>query len=216
MCGRYTLYQVDEVGPLYGHNEVLEDVLPNYNAAPTQTMPVNTANGIEMMRWGLIPVWAKDDKMGYKLFNTSSESVFEKPMWKGIVRRNRCLVPANGFYEWKKTEAGKIPFYIHLPGEQLFSFAGIWEIWKQEGQNWHTFSIMTTTPNKEMEQVHDRMPVIVHREDYDMWMHADTEDEIHALLQPFPDNSLRMHEVSQDVNIVRNNNEQLIGPINSK
>lgn len=137
-------------------------------------------------------------------------------MWKGIVRRNRCLVPANGFYEWKKTEAGKIPYYIHLPGEQLFSFAGIWETWQHEGRDWHSFSIMTTTPNKEMEQVHDRMPVIIDREDYAMWLHADSDDEIRALLQPLPDGALEMHEVSQDVNVERNNSEELIGPVSSK
>lgn len=216
MCGRYTLYQTDEVGALYGYDELPGDIRPNYNAAPTQTMPVATAEKLEPIRWGLIPVWAKDEKISYKLFNTRSESVFEKPMWKGIVKRNRCLVPANGFYEWKKTEAGKIPFYIHLPGEKLFSFAGIWETWKHDGKDWHTYSIMTTTPNEEMKPIHDRMPVIIDSEDYAMWLHADTEDEINALLQPLPDGSLEMHEVSQDVNVVKNNSDVLIGPVNSK
>ncbi len=216
MCGRYTLYEIDEVGALYGYEKLPGDIRPNYNVAPTHTMPVGTADGLEMMRWGLIPAWAKDEKMGYKLFNTRSETVFEKPMWKGIVKRNRCLVPANGFYEWKKTEAGKIPQYIHLPDEKLFSFAGIWETWKHKGQDWHTFSIMTTTPNEEMTPIHDRMPVIVDREDYAMWLNADTEDEINALLQPLPNGTLQIHEVSPDVNIVKNNSEELIGPINSK
>lgn len=216
MCGRYTLYQIDEVGALYGTGDVLEDVRPNYNVAPTHTMPVQTTNGLQLMRWGLIPVWAKDEKIGYKLFNTRSETVFEKPMWKGIVKHNRCLVPANGFYEWKKTDTGKIPFYIHMPDEQLFSFAGIWEAWRHDGYDWQTFSIMTTTPNREMESLHDRMPVIIDRKDYDMWLTADTQDDINALLLPLPDNTLQMHEVSTDVNIVKNNNGTLIGPINSK
>lgn len=216
MCGRYALYRIDEIGALYGYDEMIEDVQPSYNVAPTNVMPVNTVDGMGMMRWGVIPAWAKDEKMSYKLFNTRSESVFEKPIWKGIIKKHRCLVPANGFYEWKKTEAGKVPFYIHLPNEQLFSFAGIWETWRRGGRDWQTYSIMTTTPNKEMRPIHDRMPVIIDREDYAMWLYADTEGEINALLQPAPDGLLQMHEISQDVNVVRNNTKELIGPLNSK
>jgi putative SOS response-associated peptidase YedK len=215
MCGRYVLYEIDEI---YEHfaTEGFGELKPNYNAAPTHEMPVFSNAGLSIMRWGLIPVWAKDEKMSYKLFNTRSESVFEKPMWKGIVKRNRCLIPANGFYEWKKTDDGKIPQYIHLPDEKLFSFAGIWETWRHDGKEWHTYSIMTTTPNKEMEPIHDRMPVIIDKSDYDMWLNADTEDDINALLQPLTDGSLEMHEVSKDVNVVKNNSKELIGPLNSK
>lgn len=216
MCGRYALYEVEEIDELYDVKSLPADLKPNYNAAPTQNMPVATADGVEVMRWGIIPAWAKDEKMSYKLFNTRSESAFEKPMWKGLIKHRRCLVPANGFYEWQKTEAGKVPYYIHLPGDQLFSFAGIWETWKHEGSDWDTFSIMTTASNKEIEPIHSRMPVIIHREDYDMWLQADTEDEINALLRPLPDGTLQMHEVSKDVNVVKNNAKELIGPINSK
>jgi len=215
MCGRYVLYEVDELRDLF-NVEGLQDLEPNYNTAPTHLMPVYTAEGLDRMRWGLIPSWAKDEKIGYKLFNTRSETVYEKPMWKGIVKRNRCLIPANGFYEWKKSDDGKTPFYIHLPDEKLFSFAGIWETWKHEGKEWQTFSIMTTTPNKEMANIHDRMPVIIDRSDYDMWLSADDQSDIEALLQPIKDGSLVMHEVSKDVNTVKTNNDELLKPINSK
>ena len=215
MCGRYTLYTTDELEDRY-RLEVSEAIHPNYNVAPSQTMPVITSEGLQMMRWGLIPPWAKDERIGYKLINARSETVFDKPMWKKPVMQRRCLVPANGFYEWKKTEAGKIPHYIYLTEDRIFSFAGIWETWKHEGNDWHTFSIMTTTPNEEMKPIHNRMPVIIDREDDDMWLKADTEEEIKALLQPLPDNSLKMHVVSQNVNIVKNNSQELIGPINSK
>jgi putative SOS response-associated peptidase YedK len=195
---------------------ILEDIQPNYNAAPTHQMPVYSNEGLVTMRWGLIPAWSKDEKLGYKLFNTRSETVFEKPIWKGIIKRNRCLIPANGFYEWKKTDEGKIPYYIHFPNEKLFSFAGIWETWKHDNKTWLTFSIMTTTPNKEMEPIHDRMPVIIDHADYDMWLNAANAEDIRALLQPLADESLEMHEVSSEVNIVKSNSKELITPLNSK
>lgn len=215
MCGRYVLWEVDELTKMF-NVDGLQDLEPNYNAAPTQIMPVFSDKGLTRMRWGLIPAWAKDEKIGYKLFNTRSESVFDKPVWKGIVKRNRCLVPANGFYEWKKTADGKIPEYIHLPNNELFSFAGIWETWKHDGKEWDTFSIMTTKPNKEMEPIHDRMPVIIDHDDYDMWLHADRQDDINALLQPLADGSLEYHEVSKNVNFVKTNTDTLIAPLDSK
>lgn len=215
MCGRYVLWQTDtELEDLY-LAAGLDDVSPNYNAAPTHQMPVFSHGTLQKMRWGLIPSWAKDEKLGYKLFNTRSETVFEKPMWKGLIARNRCLVPANGFYEWKKTGSGKIPYYIHLPGEPLFSFAGISETWRHDGKDWHTFSIMTTRPNAEMEPIHDRMPVIIDPSDYDMWLTADSQDDISALLHPLADGSLEMHEVSTNVNVVKSSGKELILPVNS-
>ena len=215
MCGRYVLWEVDELTKLF-NVDGLQDLEPNYNAAPTHLMPVYPGEKMINMRWGYIPVWAKDEKIGYKLFNTRSESVFEKTMWKSVIKRNRCLIPANGFYEWKKTADGKTPFFIHLPDEKLFSFAGIWDTWKHDGKEMQTFSILTTTPNAEMKDIHDRMPVIIDKGDYDMWLSADNEDDIKVLLQPLKDGSLDMHEVSKDVNFVKTNNKDLIKPLNSK
>lgn len=215
MCGRYALHTTDELEERY-RVEVNEAIRPNYNAAPSQTMPVVTNEGLELMRWGLIPRWAKDEKIGYKLINARSETVFEKPMWKGIVKRNRCLVPANGFYEWQKRGSGKQPFYIHYPDERIFSFAGIWETWLHEGTEWHTYTILTTAPNKEMEPIHDRMPVILHSEDEAQWLAADTEEEINVLLAPLENGALETYEVSPMANTVRVNDVTLIGPMNPK
>jgi len=215
MCGRYTLHTTDELEERY-RVEVAEAIRPNYNAAPSQMMPVLTNEGLEVMRWGLIPKWAKDEKIGYKLINARSETVFEKPMWKGIIKRNRCLVPANGFYEWQKRDGGKQPFYIHFPDERIFSFAGIWETWQHEGKEWQSYTILTTTPNKEMESIHDRMPVILHREDEAQWLAADTEEDIRVLLAPLENGALETYEVSPEVNTVRVNDKTLMGPLNPK
>jgi putative SOS response-associated peptidase YedK len=214
MCGRYALYETDELGSRYGVN-VGEEIEPNYNAAPTQIMPVVTTDGIELMRWGLIPKWARDEKIGYKLFNARSETLFEKPIWKTAVTRHRCLVPANGFYEWQKRDDGKQPYYIHPKTELTFSFAGVWETWKHDGQERQTYSILTTEPNREMSPIHNRMPVILYREDESQWLNADSREEIEVLLNPYQDNGLEMFEVSKEINLVKNNAAELILPVNS-
>jgi putative SOS response-associated peptidase YedK len=214
MCGRYALYDFEELYDEYAIPEGF-DIAPNYNAAPTQTMPVITENGLEMMRWGLIPRWAKDEKIGYKLFNTRSESVFEKPIWKSIVTKQKCLIPANGFYEWQKRDDGKQPYYIQLEDQGLFMFAGIWETWKHENRVWNTYSILTTTPNKEMISVHDRMPVILHSDNKAQWLAADRREDIEPLLTPYEDNQLKMFEVSKNVNTSKVNDTTLILLLNS-
>ena len=215
MCGRYVLYDTDILDERYDVEIGLE-LHPNYNAAPTQTMPVVTADGLELMRWGLIPRWARDEKIGYKLFNARSESVFEKPLWKSVISDKRCLVPANGFYERKKEPDGKHPYYIHPHDTGVFSFAGVWETWKHLGKIWWSYSILTTQPNKEMSEIHDRMPVILHHEDESLWLHAEDKEQIQVLLQTYDDGMLEMHEVSRDVNVTATNNESLIGPLNSR
>jgi putative SOS response-associated peptidase YedK len=216
MCGRYALYSTDEEVAEHYDAELPEERSANYNVAPTQTMPVMTQAGLQMMRWGLIPKWAKDEKIGYKLINARSESILEKPVWKNIVRKNRCLIPANGFYEWKKTESGKIPYFIHLANDQLFSFAGIWETWIHKGHVWNTYSIITTKPNRDMKDIHDRMPVILTKDEESAWLNADDDSLISTLLTPLENGLLKMHEVSKAVNTIKVNEATLIGPINSK
>lgn len=215
MCGRYTLHTTDELEDRY-RVEVSDAIRANYNVAPSQTMPVITQDGLRMMRWGLIPKWAKDEKIGYKLINARSETVFEKPMWNGIVKQRRCLIPANGFYEWKKQDDGKHPYYIHLKDQAIFSFAGLWETWEHNGKIWETYSILTTSPNKEMESIHERMPVILHKDDEEQWLAADNQEDIQVLLKPYTDGKLDTFEVSKEVNTIKINNDTLIGPINSK
>jgi putative SOS response-associated peptidase YedK len=215
MCGRYTLHTTDELEDRY-RVEVSDAIRANYNVAPSQTMPVITQDGLRMMRWGLIPKWAKDEKIGYKLINARSETVFEKPMWKGIIKQRRCLIPANGFYEWQKSGKEKQPFYIHLKDDSIFSFAGLWETWEHKGKTWETYSILTTTPNNEMESIHDRMPVILHKDDEAHWLAADSQEDIEVLLRPYTNGKLETYEVSSDVNTIKLNNNTLIGAINSK
>ena len=209
MCGRYTLFTTDELEDRY-RVDVSDAIRENYNVAPSQTMPVVTNEGLKMMRWGLIPPWSKDEKIGYKLINARSETIFEKPIWKKPIMQRRCLIPANGFYEWKKLDESKQPYYIHLKKMQIFSFAGVWEMWKHDGKEWHTFSILTTTPNKEMSLIHDRMPVILHENDESQWLTADNQNDISVLLQPYANNELDTVKVSTSVNAVSRNEPSLI------
>lgn len=215
MCGRYAIYDTKHIEDRF-NIEVRDEILPNYNAAPGQTLPVITEDGLHLMRWGLIPRWAKDEKIGHKMINARSETVFEKATWKGLITRKKCLIPANGFYEWQKRDDGKQPFYIQPNNQDMFAFAGLWETWEHEGKAWYTYTILTTTPNKEMESIHDRMPVILHPEEESQWLYADTHDDIQVLLKPYEDNNLKMHEVNREVNTANANDGSLILPINSR
>lgn len=181
-------------------------------------MPViiddNGKNQVLIMKWGLVPVWAKDANIGYKLINARAESVFDKPMWKGAVLHKRCLVPSSGFYEWKVVDdKTKQPYFIKPKDQNMFAFAGIYSSWKDsEGHELLTFSIMTTEPNKEMAKIHNRMPVILRPEDEDTWLRpsSETRSDIEPLLRPLEDGALEMYTVSRDVNSVKNNDEKLI------
>ena len=221
MCGRYTFTQPESLGERYSLHNMIE-IRPNYNAAPTQDMPVIRLKGSEMslavMRWGLIPSWAKDKNIGYKLFNARSETVFEKPSWRSAIKTRRCLIPATGFYEWKREGSSKKqPYYITAKRSEIISFAGIWESWKDENdESIETYSIITTSPNKEMSELHDRMPVILRREDELAWLNEDNRDFLETLMKPYEDDTLRLIPVSTDVNLVKNNDGNLLLPVNSK
>jgi putative SOS response-associated peptidase YedK len=223
MCGRYTLYKKAKVlAKRYNLATMPKDVQENFNVAPGQIMPVITADELgqphlEFMRWGLIPTWAKDPSIGYKLINARDDTIFEKPMWRGLVLRKRALIPADGFYEWKRLPEGnkerKQPFYIRPKHLDVFSFAGVWETWKDaEGKELKTYSIITTAPNEEMSSVHNRMPVILHQEDEASWLEPSkvSRAEIEPFLHPYEDRGLEMYEVSKDVNSTANNDEHLI------
>lgn len=218
MCGRYTLFNTSSLKKRFNLATKIDKLRANYNVAPGQFMPVvidlDGKREIEIMKWGLVPVWAKDISIGYKLINARAETVFDKPMWKGSVMHHRCLVPSNGFYEWKATnEKTKQPYFIKPKDQELFSFAGVFSAWKDaEGKELFTFSIITTEPNKEMENIHNRMPAILHPEDEDKWLKpsSETRDDIEPLLRPLEDGSLEMYAVSRDVNSPKNNEESLI------
>lgn len=175
MCGRYTLtIEMDELAERFGCPTVVPVLSPRYNIAPTQTVPVvvaaNSYNRMTMMKWGLIPFWAKDPSMSSKMINARLESVAEKPAFKYALKQRRCLVPADGYYEWQKTANGKIPMRIVLRERQLFSFAGLWEKWNSPDGEVFSFTILTTTPAPSVAAIHHRMPLILSREQEDYWL----------------------------------------------
>lgn len=182
----------------------------NYNVTPSQTIPVIIQDSSVQipiqMKWGIHRQIGKD--LEKDIINTRGDKALSR-FWSRTVRTHRCLVPANGFYEWKTVGNEKIPYWIHVKGRPLFVFAGIWS----ENEYGRTFSIMTTTPNKEMSVIHQRMPVILTKEREDAWLFADKDEMIEELLSPLSDNSLAMYRVSKDVNNPRNNYRDLIKPV---
>lgn len=185
-----------------------------FNCAPMQWLPVITntePHRISYLRWGLVPSWAKDASAAAKMINSRAETVREKPSFRKAFASRRCLVPANGFYEWKK-ETGQ-PYRIFLRNEKLFAMAGLWEQWtSSEGDVIRTFSILTTEANGLIRGVHHRMPVILPREKEQIWLKSSDENELEVLLSPYPENEMDMYPVSRAVNNVRNDDERLIRP----
>lgn len=214
MCGRYTLIaELDELAEEFGLTDVGGLSLPlRYNIAPTQDVPVirlvDGAKQLDSLRWGLIPAWAKDIEIGNKLINARSETAAEKPSFRSAFKKRRCLIPASGFYEWKKEKGGKQPYYIHRDDEHVLAFAGLWESWagNEDSGPLETFTILTTDPNELMQTLHNRMPVILERDDYDKWLNSDETDKdaAQALLDPFPDGLLATAPVNKRVNSPRN------------
>jgi putative SOS response-associated peptidase YedK len=230
MCGRFTLRSnLNLILQQFALDEV-PDLTPRYNIAPTQAVPVirATESGRElaMLRWGLIPSWSKDEKMGNRLLNARSETAAEKPSLRTAFRRRRCLVVTDGFYEWKKTDSGKAssgkgppkqPYYIRMRDERPFAFAGLWETWRgPKGDELPTpiqsCTILTTEPNELMQTLHDRMPVIFPPEDYAMWLDPDFEgiDALKALQRPLANDELIAEPVSTFVNSPRNESPECI------
>lgn len=227
MCGRYTLHTKSDKLAKRFNLAKMPNIPANYNVAPGQIMPViiqeENEPKLQLMKWGFIPVWAKDPKIGYKLINARDDGIFTKPMWRSVIKRKRAIIPADGFYEWKKSidnsKTIKKPYYIKPKDQDIFGFAGIWEVWHDaEGKAWPSYTIITTSPNKEMKTIHDRMPVILHKEDEKEWLNPDNNDNqdlIEELLKPYKNGGLEMYEVSSEVNFTKNNEQKLIYPINS-
>lgn len=193
------------------------EVEARYNIAPTQRLPViaqGAPYALELMRWGLIPAWAKDPRIGSKMINARAETLAEKPAFRQALQQRRCLVPADGFYEWQQTGLGKVPQHIHLVSRKLITFGGLWESWRDaEGRELRSFTIITTTPNADMAPVHDRMPVIIPPDKRAAWLDPRTSPvDIQAMLVPLPDGLLTRHAVSDLVNSPRNDSPDLLLP----
>ncbi len=219
MCGRYTLIKpAKTIEERFGVQLEKDSYQQTYNAAPTQMLPVISNENHQIasyFKWGLIPFWAKDASIGNKMINARAETLAEKPAFKKSLQSKRCLVIADGFYEWKKNGKAKQPFRITLKDEDLFAFAGLWDVWKnEEGNKIHTFSIITTSPNELMENIHDRMPVILPRKYEKDWLSDRLKvEEALDLLQPYDASAMQAYPVSTMVNSPSNNSRELIEQI---
>jgi putative SOS response-associated peptidase YedK len=225
MCGRARLSSdVSEIRIAFAIPP--ERPTPNFaatwNAAPTDPLPVvrfddrEHQRSLEVMRWGLIPHWAKDIKIGYSTFNARAEEIDTKPAFREAFRRRRCLVPLDNFYEWKKTPAGKQPYAVGLKRGRLMAVAGLWESWRSpEGERIRSFTIATTRPNALCAELHDRMPVVLQPDVWPIWLGEEPADPKHlkALLVPYPGDDMISWPVSARVGSVRNNDPSLIEPI---
>jgi putative SOS response-associated peptidase YedK len=215
VCGRYTLAaNADELVEAFDVPPPAFDLTPRYNIAPSQDVPVvaedRHGRRLGLLTWGLVPGWM--DEPGSGIINARSESVAEKPSFRDAFERRRCLVPADGFYEWKKEGGAKIPYWIHPRHGGLISFAGIWERWSRPGAKpRHTFAILTTEASEDVEAIHDRMPVVVAPADRHRWLDRSAEPrELLELLRPSPAGTLSSHPVSTRVNRPAEDDARLI------
>ncbi|HRH40849.1 MAG TPA: SOS response-associated peptidase [Pyrinomonadaceae bacterium] len=210
MCGRYTnKAKKEEIEAEFKVNVSQEyHFEPRYNIAPTQIIDVVLETKgeriINQLKWGLIPGWAKDDSLAAKMINARAETLAEKPSFKNAFKSRRCIIPATGFFEWKKTKEGKQPFYFHLKDKELFGFAGLYENWldKQTGELLETCTIITTEANTVLQPIHERMPVILKPEDYDQWLDEKEKDtgKLQNLLMPYSAQEMDSYQVSKSVN----------------
>ncbi len=217
MCGRFSFApELKIVNEHYGITVNNSEIKPNYNCAPTQLLPVisNDAPGmLSRYRWGLVPFWAKDQSIGNKLINSRAETISEKASFRTSFKRRRCLVPADAFYEWRKVAGAKkkIPYRIFLNNQPLFSMAGIWDQWKNpDGDTIRSFSIITTTPNELVAEIHNRMPVILAKGAEKLWLESNNERELLDLLRPFPAKLMDAYRISELVNSPGNNSVEVM------
>lgn len=196
------------------------EYLTNWNAAPSQQLPVLVlVDGeleLQMMRWGLIPGWLKPGETPKVTpINARSETITEKPMFRNLIKRQRCIVPANGFYEWKHTGGKKQPYFIHRRDAPVMLFAGLFDYRHDGGDEQGSYTILTGAPNRAMAEIHDRMPIMVDREDVPLWLDPDIDEvgPLEHLFQPVADEEIEMYPVSTAVNNVRNNGPELIEPV---
>jgi putative SOS response-associated peptidase YedK len=217
MCGRYRLSRRKQIIEEYFGSAPWDDEWnPRYNIAPTQFVPVirqhpkEPVRQITTMRWGLIPNWARDASIASSTINAKSETVAEKPAFRDPFKYRRCLIPADAFYEWKRIGTSKQPFCFEVNGGELFAFAGLWDGWKNPEAQWvKTCSILTTTPNAVTATVHDRMPVILQQDNYDLWLDPGMNDAqvVSELLKPYDAKSMRSYPISTRINHVANDDE---------
>jgi len=205
-------------------NKASIEIVSSYNIAPSQDVLIISAdeNGerqLETCKWGFLPFWAKDPTMAHKMINARSETIATKPAFRDAFKKHRCLVIADGFYEWQKKDKSKVPFYVHQKSGKPFGFAGLFSHWspEKEAEGICTCTIITTDANKLLMPIHDRMPVIVPKDKEDLWLDPTTqEQEALKILKPYPSEEIEVYEVSTKVNSPRYDGQDLISPISSK
>jgi len=224
MCGRYSLNSPAEV--LIDHFQIEEDLgeelSPRYNVPPGTDCPVvgQAPEGhrkLRMLRWGLLPSWAKDPRMAYKMINARAETVASKPAYRAALRKRRVLVPCDGFFEWRKEGGGKQPYFLHAADGKPLAMAGIWERWKDPGGEAEvfSFSVVTTEASPDIAEIHHRMPVLLAPDAWDLWVDRGVQDPeaVQGLLVPAPEGTLAFHPVSKRVGSVKNDDPELLEPV---
>src|SRR5215472_3672165 len=222
MCGRYRLSRRKQIIEEYFDVTGEDDWIPRYNIAPTQPVPIirqhptEPGRKLSLVRWGLIPSWAKDSSGAATMINARSETAATKPAFRDALKSRRCLIPADAFYEWQRTGKTKQPFCFEVGEGELFAFAGLWDRWRAPDGSWlRSCSILTTTPNRLTATVHDRMPVILDPSNYELWLEPGMNNIEAAsdLLKPFEAHLMRAYPVSPRVNNVANDDEGCSAPV---
>jgi len=223
MCGRYTqTTKLDDLVERFGFDDPGFDVPPRYNLAPNQEAPVlgvrpetPDSRSLRLMRWGLVPCWAKDPAIGNKMINARAEALRQRPAFKHLVAGNRCLVIADGFYEWFKDGRTRTPMLFRIKGKEPFAFAGLWDRWRKgDGKLLYSFTIITTEPNELVRQIHNRMPAILRPEDEQSWLDPTLREPstVSRMLAPYPPECMESYCVSRAVNSPLNDSPQCIAP----
>ncbi len=219
MCGRFEIHSTLEIiAQIFGIDDIIFDYQPSYNIAPSQDILLVVKNGKRRLlksRWGFVPSWSKDLSTGYKMINARAESIAEKETFKTAFEKQRCLVVADGFFEWKKEGATKKPFYIRLKSRQPFGFAGLYNDWTSpEGEEIITSTIITTDSNELVQPLHDRMPVITPSDKYDLWLDTSIHDKdrLTPILKAFPSEKMELYPVTQKMNSFKHNDPENIKP----
>ncbi|HEY9162260.1 MAG TPA: SOS response-associated peptidase [Desulfomonilia bacterium] len=215
MCGRFVFTDPSKIKRLMPDADIDQiriEFAPNYNIAPSQNIPAilnDGSNKVRLIRWGLVPSWAKDISIGYRMINARAETLTEKPSFKKLINERRCLIFAEGFYEWKKNGKAKEPYFIHMKDSLAFTFAGLWDIWEREGNAIVSGTIITTAANSLVADIHERMPVIMPPDSYDLWLGHDRVDVMN-FLKPYPAEEMDAYPVSPLVNSPLNNSADCI------
>lgn len=233
MCGRFTMRTPGSVMIDQFSLDFQGELTPRYNIAPTQAVPIirTASRSVSQLRWGLVPFWSKDPKGGARMINARSETAATKPAFRHCMKKKRCLVPADGYFEWIKEGKQKLPYWIRLRDERPFLMAGLWDTWRDKSAPEHdeassddersdeveplrTFTILTTSSNSLTQDIHDRMPVILSPNDYDRWLDPEITDgeALSYMFEPYDSNEMQLTRVTTRVNSVKNDDEQCIQP----